>query len=98
MEAEVHVDVGANVDLHVDVHVDARVDVNVHPTKIEVRFRDARELHQGVRHAAENALAPTRAGLGAWPADTAPPPVPTLARNPFVPPPWSPARATPVRR
>ena len=44
--------------LHLNIDP-ARVDVNVHPSKIEVRFRDNRSIHQFILHAISRTLAQT---------------------------------------
>ncbi|TBR15158.1 MAG: DNA mismatch repair endonuclease MutL [Rugosibacter sp.] len=43
----------------------AGVDVNVHPAKTEVRFREARGIHQFVFHAIQRTLATPLSGVGA---------------------------------
>jgi DNA mismatch repair protein MutL len=58
------------------------VDVNAHPSKLELRFRDSRGVHDAVFHLIERALEATRPGVAEpaarpdWLSGGAPPPMP----------------------
>lgn len=56
-----HLDRHAAFVLYLDIDPE-QVDVNVHPTKTEIRFREARAIHQFIYHAVSKALSSPRSG------------------------------------
>jgi DNA mismatch repair protein MutL len=59
-----------------------QIDVNAHPTKLELRFRDSRAVHDGVFRSIERALAHTRPSL---PPAAASPQAHSMAGNAALP-------------
>jgi DNA mismatch repair protein MutL len=69
------------------------VDVNAHPSKLEVRFRDSRQIHEFVFRAIQRVLADTKPQIGAAPAAQAPAdsrPLPRIVGLPLYQPSSSP--------